>query len=705
MTRYLDPGDPRDRIFFDALDYADRLHRGQFRKSGDPYISHPCAVAEILVKEMGIRDPEMAAAALLHDVLEDVPEVTFESLERRFGKTVAELVEGCTKITRSHKDRAALKDLTHSKILQTASQRLGILVIKLADRLHNLRTLRHLPLPKRQRIAQETVSIYAPLAAKLNIYPLKRELYHLALTHLYPRKSKKILNAIKALYRDPDVLEMEKRLNEAFQAVAMPVSVRCRVKGLGTYYDPVKGTLKLANAENRVDFTIVVDSEDPRDCYYALGVVGTSFKPIPKTIRDFIANPKNNGYMGLHTRVHFRGENYLIKIRTVAMDQWAHHGLLKQWRSSEEVEEAFIKEVSDFLRTIGEYGGPGAQRRDLIRLSEAEEITVYTPLGDVHVFPAGSIVLDFAYKIHSELGDYCRGALVNGRLVAPTHVLKDGDTVRILKSNERLDVDPGLERLCRTPKARSAINREMNRRRKAYAAKVGEAILRQEIRHHGFSEDLLESDTVHLILQFYNLKELEDLYVLVGQDLLSPHIVLYYLQDNPDRPISESKLPEDFDMPHSRNVLHVSELDPVVHKFAGCCHPFPGEDKVLATLSERGVTFHRSECRDLRERHNLPVQRLLDVAWAEEKPWPRSLVVELRVQSKDGTPLLPMIGSTPPEIEIRNIQGRFGRRKNQWARMEVVLMGFQEARRFFKTFPPGTAAVERYTYSGFPLKT
>ncbi|SMC26939.1 GTP pyrophosphokinase [Desulfacinum hydrothermale DSM 13146] len=701
MACHLDLGDPGSQLFFQALDYAQELHRGQVRKSGAPYISHPCAVAEILVKEMGILDPEMLAAAVLHDVIEDVPEVSFQSLERRFGSVVAELVDGCTKMTRSRKDRAALKDLTHSKILQTASRRLGVLVIKLADRLHNLRTLHYLSQPKRQRIAQETVEIYAPLAAKLNIFSLKRELYHLALSYLYPRKSKKILNTLKLLDTDEHVLEMEQRLRRAFEEAGLPVQIRRRVKGLGTYYDSGKKTLRLTNTENRVDFTIVVDTEDVRQCYFALGVVDTLFRPVPRTIRDFIANPKNNGYMSLHTRVHFRGENYLIKIRTQAMDQWARQGLLSQWRRSAQIDEAYLEEISDFLRTIGEYGGGGAQRRHLIQLSEAEEVTVYTPLGDAHVFPQGSIVLDFAYKIHSDLGNHCKGALVNGRFVRPTHVLSDGETVEILKAAERLDLDPDLESLCRTPKARSAINREVNRRRRDYAQWVGQEILRQELEHHGFPRNLITSEITRLILDVLNLKSVQDLFVQVGQDLVSPHLVLYYLLDATPRPVTQAKLKAQFDQDHPRNVLRVPALDPVIHKFAGCCHPFPGERGVVATLSERGITFHRGNCRDLSERHDLPSQRLMDVRWVKGATWTRPIYARLRIQTKDKAPLLHVIGSVPGDIEVCHVHGHFDR-SGQWAVLDVVLRGFDDARRFFGAFPPASAALERYSFSALP---
>ncbi|WP_448383407.1 HD domain-containing protein [Desulfosoma sp.] len=696
MEELLPPEDEKNALFFRALDFAEKLHAGQVRKSGSPYISHPCAVAHILAKEMGIRDPEILAAAILHDVIEDVPAVDYELIQQRFGTAVADLVDGCTKMTRLHLDRAVLKDLTHSKILQTASQRLGVLIVKLADRLHNLRTLHYLPKPKQQRIAQETVEIYAPLAAKLNIFPLKRELYHLALSYLYPKKSKKILNVLRSLYAHPHVSEITERLREAFARKGMEVQIRSRVKGLGTYYDASKGTLRLNNAENRVDFTVVLPSDDVDACYCALGVVNTTLAPVPRSLRDFIANPKNNGYMSLHTRIHYKGENYLVKVRTAAMDAWATHGVLSQWNNPERITDAYLKEVSEFLRSVGEYGGPPPQRRNLIQLSEAEEVTVYTPHGDAHTFPVGSIVLDFAFKIHSDLGNYCMGAVVGGRRVPPTYRLKDGDTVRVIKAETAVPFDPDLERLCMTPKARNAIAREIARRRRNCAYRVGRDILLQELGHHGISQEALEGEEVPLILEVLNVKSLEDLFVLIGQDLLSPHAFLYYLQDVPKKPVPRGRIRPPEDEAHQRHVLTVEELDPAVHKFAGCCHPYPGESRLLATLSERGITFHRARCSDVMERHELPPHKLLDVIWAEDRPWSSPIAMWLKVFSSEKQALLPLLGTIPPGIEVRTLEGRFRKDALQWASFQVVLGGYEEARRLFRCFPPGAVLVEKY---------
>lgn len=697
MASYLGGREEGNRIFFDALEFAHSLHAGQKRKSGAPYISHPCAVAEIIICEFSLRDPELVAAAVLHDVLEDVPSVTFEHLASRFGTAVAELVDGCTKLTRYHRDKAALKDLTHSKILLTASRRLGILIIKLADRLHNLRTLHYLPKAKRQRIAQETIEVYAPLAAKLNIFPLKRELYHLALSYLYPKKSKKILNLTRELHGDPAVLELQRKIRDALASLSVKTDVRCRVKGLGAYYNPGNRTLRLSNAESRVDFTVVVRSEDILNCYGALGSLNRVFPPIPRTLRDFIATPKNNGYMSLHTRIHFRGENYLIKIRTPEMDERCRTGILAYWEDPEKITEDYLHEISDFLRTIGEYGGAGPQRKALLQLSESEEITVYTPVGDALTFPKGSIVLDFAYKIHSDLGDHCRGAMVNNERAELTQPLKDGDTVEVLTSPESLGVYPELEDLCRTPKARAAVNKALSRKRMQHAQRIGKEVLDQELMRHGFPGEVLnQEENVQLVLEVLNVKDLGDLFARIGQDLLSPHAFLYYFKDVGLKTGDQERAPTHLEAVHRRNVILVGEPDPVIHKFARCCRPYPGQEGVVATLSERGVTFHRPTCEDLSERHGLPPQSLLDVVWVKGEPWPQPMVFQVRAIFPTRSALFAALGKIPAGMHVTHLECRMDQPAPLLLNLEAVLRSFEEARRLFECFPDGSAVVENF---------
>lgn len=685
-----------NRVFFDSLQFAHDLHAGQRRKSGAPYISHPCAVAEILARELRFQDPLLLAAALLHDVVEDIPTIALDDVERRFGFIVAELVDGCTKLTRRHLDRATVRDLTHSKIFLSASRRLGVLIIKLADRLHNLRTLHYLAQAKRQRIAQETVEVYAPIAARFNIFPLKRELYHLALSYLYPRKSKRILQFTKELRSTSGFLEMEAKLRRLFSDRPFQALVRSRTKGLGSYYNHLKRTLDLGNAENHVDFAVIIESDSLLDCYTSLGIVNTTFSPIPRSLRDFIANPKNNGYRSLHVRVHEGGQNYLIKIRTPEMDEWAMFGILREWDAQKPLSDEHWHEVSELLRSIGEYGGAGAQRKELIRLSETEEIFVYSPKGDIYYLPKGSIVLDFAYRIHSELGDFCAGAAVNSDWAEPTRVLKDGDVVEILSSPETLDVDPDLESACKTPKARTAINRHLQQKRRRYAQEIGQQIVFQELHRHSIPPEVLEGESAALMLELLNMKEIKDLYARVGQDLLSPHLVLYYLESPAKERVAPDAQPPKEPPPLDRNVVVVGELDRAVHKFARCCYPHPGQSRVVATLSERGMTFHHVDCGDLIQRHDLEPQRLVNVKWSQAEEWSHPLVFTLLAFDETPSELVQILARPGRRFQILSLQGLRDRHDHWSVRIEVELQSYGEAAELFNRLEAVQMAIEEY---------
>jgi GTP pyrophosphokinase len=698
MSKSLDPADADNGLFFEALEFASELHAGQRRKSGAPYISHPCAVAEILVREMHFKDPVLLAAALLHDVVEDVPWMSLEEVETRFGPKVAKLVDGVTKLARYHLDQALLKDLTHSKIFISASRRLGVLIIKLADRLHNLRTLHYLPLTKRQRIAQETIDVYAPIAARLNLYPLKRELYHLALSFLYPKKSKKILHLMRDLRNLPAVASLETSLSKILADSGLSADIRTRVKGLGSYYNPLKRVLDPNYPENYVDFAIILHTEEITDCYKMLGLVNNNLTAIPRSLRDFIANPKANGYRSLHTRVHLSGNNYLVKIRTLEMQNWSNGGVLRAWESQKGLTDEHWQEISELLRDIGEYGGAATDRKALIRLSEAEEIYAYSPAGDIYYFPRGSVVLDFAYRIHSELGDNCEGALVNGTWTPITGRLKDGDTVEVLTSPEPLDVDPDLEALCKTPKARTAINRHLHQKRLKFAQQAGKDILLQEVVRHKLSSSVLEGENIRLILEILNLKDLQELYLQIGQDLLTPQLVLYYLEGHRSDEFRKQIEAEG----HGQNTLSVSGLDKAVFKFARCCNPLPGQDHVLATLSERGVTFHHRDCQDLHERHSLLVQQMLQVHWDLSMPWRHPLAFQVQVLECGIRDLLPVLAGMPEAVRIQQITSGPDKHNKEFVSFSVMFHNFAEARKFFSQLPGEKTVVEDFGREGGP---
>jgi GTP pyrophosphokinase len=411
-------------------------------------------------------------------------------------------------------------------------------------------------------------------------------------------------------------------------------------------------------------------------------------------MRDFIANPKINGYQSIHVRIHEAGQNYLIKIRTVAMDEWATNGILGDWDAQKPLSDEHWQEVSELLRSIGEYGGAGPQRKALIRLSEAEEIFAYTPKGDIYYLPKGSVVLDFAYRIHSELGDYCEGAMVNGEWAPPTYVLKDGDTVEVVTSPDLLDADPSLEELCKTPKARTAINRQLQQKRRQYARDIGRQILFQEIRRHGLPLEVLDGEHIRLILEILNVKDSSELMVRLGQDLISPHLVLYYLETAPgerDRIQSAHETP-----PHEAVTISIAELDKAVHKLARCCNPYPGQQHVVATISERGTTFHHRECKDLHDRHDLQPQQLLNVHWEMDKPWHHHLIFHLFVLQQSVASLLPILSKISHPVDIRSIFNASHRQDQPMVKIVVGLSSFAEAREFFGLFPVGTLIIEDY---------
>ncbi|CAN2045997.1 GTP pyrophosphokinase [Candidatus Magnetomoraceae bacterium gMMP-13] len=679
--------DKEDKRFFkQALDFAYKLHKGQARKSGEPYITHPCSVAEILCFELELYNPELLAAALLHDVVEDVEDVSIEQISNKFGNYVASIVDGCTKLKRYHMDSRTLKDLTHSKIFLSASQRMEVFLVKLADRLHNLRTLNSLHLAKRQRIALETIDIYVPIAVRLNIYPLKRKLFNQALIHLYPKNSRKILNYIDKQEHAPHIKNIYETLIEGFYAQSIPVNIDIRSKGLGSFYDPVKKTLSLSHSENCIDFIIVLKSEAVLDCYQGLGVVNGLFPPIPRKLRDFIANPKSNNYQSLHVRNNLKGQHYLMIIRTPEMDRRARQGILADWKQGETITDEYWKEVSEQFRIIGEYGGEAVQRKEIIQSSESDEIYLYTPAGEVIFLPAGSIVLDFAYKIHTDIGKNCIGALIHGNKIDIDTPLKDGQVIKILTGHYPIKWSPDIEKKCRTPKARSAVNRQINQRRRNFAEKIGKKILFQSIQKMELDSNILNSNETSLILDILNVSSLEEIFIKIGQDSLSPHAFLYYFMDDS----SKKRYGQSADEREYLGKISITTLNNMCHKFSHCCNPYPGQENLIGLLSERGISFHRKECKEL-DRFNITKDKCLSIQWEDTRWVPITFHVEIK--NKTAFEVIQSLSVLKDSIHIRNI--REDSKKNNTF-IEFDLQSMREGKKVFNAFPSDSFTINWY---------
>ncbi|MGE4299027.1 MAG: HD domain-containing protein [Desulfovibrionaceae bacterium] len=678
---------------FKALAHAYGSHRHQRRHSGEPYIDHPVAVLRILAQEFGIRVPDILIAALLHDIVEDVEDESVHIVESAFGRNVALLVDGCTKLRSANIDKASLKSLTHDKIFLCSGRNIGVLTIKLADRLHNLRTLHHLRPTKRQRIAQETIDVYAPLATALNLYPLKRELYQLALTHLFSKKSKKIVRHIDTAAKSPEASALQEALRHKLCGAFPSVSIRFRPKGLSNYFDIDKKTLELSNTKDRADFTVVLDTNNALDCYHALGMVNTAFPVVPKTIRDFITNPKTNGYRSLHVRIKGGEANYVVKIRTTEMDVWANFGVFTHWREEHPFSEEHWEEVFSLLTSLGQYQGGVSRKRDLLGTPEREEIFVYSPKGDIFYLPKKSSVLDFAFKVHTELGEYCGQAVVDGLPASPVQELRDGQTVRIHRAKEKIQPSPELEHACHTPKARTRLFCMMADQRRAHAAAIGKALMAHALRRAGLPQDTLKGETLDLVLAVLNLPSPDALFTRLGQDSLQPDVVLYYL----DRPAPASGPggpagaagQEPF-------ILEIGDILPGIHKFARCCLPFPGQDGVVAGLSERGVSLHHGTCPETlgRGRHQ---SHYHPVRWLTDRIWPRPIRFHVRLTGfSDAARLFAVLPGIAPAADVHSITFQQGTAEPS-CRMAFTCRSLAACKTLHDLFPGMTLRVEAFS--------
>jgi GTP pyrophosphokinase len=594
MVKHLgDPGSSA-KLFFEALDFAVQAHTGQRRKSGEPYILHPCYVAKILAEELEIRDPEILAAALLHDTVEDVKDISIEVIGERFGKNVAAIVDGCTKITHFFGDKQNFYKLVHRKIFSGAAARLEVMLVKLADRLHNLRTLEAMRRDRRQKVSDETLDIYAPMARVMGLFNMKRELYDLALKFKFPKQSIRILAHIRNLEGSPEVEEILSTLRHDMQENVINAEITARAKGLWGYFDPVHKVLAKA-IDHPMEFIFQVD--DIGSCYRVLGMVNQKF--------DFIANPKPTGYQGLHARANIKGRNYLFKIRTPEMARNAQKGIIKAWSEHKPAGqfEKTLREMFDLLGTE-----EGLSPREMIAASGKKEIYTFTPKGERICLPLQSIVLDFAFQVHTEVGNRCIAAIIKRERVAPDHVLKDGDQVKIVLQKESVLFEPRLQEFCKTPRARSWLAKGFRLRRQALAVQIGRVILEQECQRYGLSlNDLLKYKDE--VLELLAMETIEQLFLNVGIAGVSFRELRRKIM---------GVFPVDLDIkkPSGRglNKISLSSLDPAVIKFSACCKPSPAERNLIGILNERGISVHQKTCERFRA---LKVRRedVVDVSW------------------------------------------------------------------------------------------
>lgn len=635
---------PDESVFWEALKFATEAHFDQWRKSGDAYILHPCSVAKILAEEMDITNPEILAAALLHDTVEDVAEVTAEVVGKKFGSYVQAIVEGCTKVTHVSGDNQFDHKRTHRKIFSGAALRPEVMLVKLADRLHNLRTLRALPERKRQRIADETLDIYAPLATVFGLFNMKREMYNLALSYKFPKQGAKLKGYIRQLTQDPIGEEIVQQLRQEAQSHNVVCEVAVRVKELWAYYD-ISNRLLLKRIDTPMEILIVVD--DVQSCYQALGVVSQTFRPIPRTIRDFISNPKPTGYQGLHARAIVKGQKFLFKIRTREMARRAQRGLFRNWNSKSGKQGQFIREIQEMFDVLS--FEDSLSYRDLIAASGKKEIYTYTPQGDLVCLPFRSTVLDFAFRVHTQIGNSCLGAMIRNKRVPPDHILKDGDMVRVIRADKPVQFDPQILSVCKTPRTRAELAKGFRIRRRKISQDVGLSLLRQEMLRYGVPFHILSGEGVSRLLGRFSLDNIEELYIRIGEGRLRLRDVIDRIIHDLFGGVSPLVTPTG-----AFNSIELTTLDPVSVKLSSCCKPNPTAKDNCALLTEKGLSVHHKKCTRL---HEIKFQRddAVNVIWKTRETQVLKQQV-LHVLKASRPEVMQVLQTAPEEMEVVDLK-------------------------------------------------
>lgn len=606
-----------------AFETARSAHSQQIRKSGEGYINHPLAVAKI-VADIGL-DETTVIAALLHDAVEDT-EITLADVERDFGSEVAAIVDGVTKLDRIQFDsKEEQQAATMRKMLVAMAKDLRVLIIKLADRLHNMRTIAAMPVDKQQRIASETLDIYAPLAHRLGMQGLKQQLEDLAFAAMYPKRYSELDHLVSGRSPERDVY-LAKAMSEVRSKLGdlnIDADVTGRGKHLWSIYEKMiqKGK-EFDEIFDIVAIRVVVDSV--KDCYAALGCIHGTWKPIVGRFKDYVAMPKFNLYQSLHTTVIGPGGKPLeIQIRTREMHQRAEWGVAAHWAYKDDSEIPDIDWLNRIIDWQSDIADPAQFMESLKTDLDQDEIFVFTPKGRVVALPLGSCPVDFAYSVHTEIGNACIGARVNGRLVPLTHQLKSGDTCEIFTSKVE-SASPSREWLefISSPKARNKVKQWFSREKREDLIESGREDLSRELKRVRLPVNrVMESTHLTAEMESLNYQDIETLLAAIGEGhleaaLVAQKIAARFQDSNSEERLPSSVLrPEDFRRRGNNVGIHVEGFDDVLVRLSKCCTPVPGDEIMGFITRGRGVSIHRSDCANAATFADDQSARLVDVEW------------------------------------------------------------------------------------------
>jgi GTP pyrophosphokinase len=659
-----------------AHEFANKAHKGQNRRSGEPYISHPIAVAEILAElEM---DAATLAAALLHDVVEDTP-VTEEELTAAFGTEIKELVDGVTKLGRLRylsKEEQQAENLR--KMFLAMAKDMRVILIKLADRLHNMRTLKHLPPEKQQRIATETLEIFAPLAHRLGISKIKFELEDIALRYLNPQQYYRIVNlmAKKQAEREDYVTQVIDTVKQKLSEIEVKAEVSGRAKHIYSIYRKMSKQNKQFNEiYDLLAVRVIVDSI--KDCYAILGIVHTLWKPMPGRFKDYIAMPKPNMYQSLHTTVIGpTGEPLEIQIRTWEMHRTAEYGIAAHWlykEGTDATKDMSLVQKMAWFREILEWQQDYKDAQEFMETLKidlfADEVFVFTPKGAVISLPKGSVPIDFAYRIHTDIGNRCIGAKINGKIVPLDYKLQTGDIVEILTSKSSFGPSRDWLKIVQSPQAKSKIRAWFKKEKREENIIKGREMLEKEIKKNGLEiADVLTDKNLQDIMSKFNFTKEEDFLASIGYGAVSTHQVVTRLLEKIKKELPEATrtLSEFRDgqkqQRKSGGGVRVKGVDNLLIRFSRCCNPVPGDEIVGFITRGRGVSIHRTDCPNI-QNEDSENQRLLEVEWESSPAIEYSVDIEVTGLDRRGLTIEVMNAIAETKTDISAVSARADKRK------------------------------------------
>jgi GTP pyrophosphokinase len=622
---------------------AEGAHREQRRASGESYIEHPLAVAAILADlEM---DRATIAAALLHDVVEDTV-ITSEEVAERFGTEIAQLVDGVTKLTRipyQSKEDAQVENLR--KMFLAMAKDIRVIIIKLADRLHNMRTLQSLPPAKQQTIARETLEIYAPIAHRLGIWRMKWDLEDLALRYLDPEAYRDISERVakKRVEREAAVKAVLDELKSQFEAIGLHADVSGRPKHFYSIHKKMQKGRDFSTIYDLTAVRVIVDTV--KDCYGALGIVHSIWKPLPGRFKDYIAMPKPNMYQSLHTTVVGPGGDPLeVQIRTLEMHRTSEYGIAAHWRYKEGAKGDSFEQKLTWLRSLLEWQNDMRDSRmfmENLKLDLFEsQVFIFSPKGDVFSLPANATPLDFAYQVHSGVGNHCVGAKVNGKIVPLDFGLKNGDIVEVLvnKSSARPSLD--WLSIVKTSGAKHKIKQWFRKEKKEENALLGQEMLESELVHLGVRSDVTRTDAIDKIATKLNYGSATDLYAAIGFGDATAASVAKRIKEEikTDNVVDIQTLPRPASTRRiARNAsgIRIAGVDDVLVRLSKCCSPVPGDPIMGFVTIGRGVSVHRADCPNVAYMNAAP-ERILEATWADVTHIQHAVDIEIEAGDRPG---------------------------------------------------------------------